>query len=135
MQQQWERCTCTVRRLRYHQRQSPSYAPPETRISIRSTSRQHPSPRAVSEGMESVSTYRWRGYSSDQTEDSRNTEGGKKCKIRDKVVGVEGKSLLMFLGNCVRTIPPRGLQGKGGGRLGTNLRARRLRGLPQYSDF
>lgn len=53
-------------------------------------------------------------YRGDQTKDSRNTEV-KKCEIRDQLSGLEGRGLIVVLGSCIRTIPPRGLQWKEGG--------------------
>lgn len=45
------------------------------------------------------------------------TQRGKK-KVQDKreTFKGEGKSLLIVPGNCIRTIPPRGVWKKGGGK-------------------
>lgn len=46
------------------------------------------------------------------------TQREKKKKVQDKreTFKGEGKSLLIVPGNCIRTIPPRGVWKKGGGK-------------------
>jgi len=68
--------------------QSPAEVPPSfppTRLRLASE------PPAAASG-EDYHKSMEKGYSSDQTKDSRNTEEGKKCKIRDRLSGVEGRA-------------------------------------------